>query len=186
MANIKKTKSVLTIAGFDPSGGAGIQADLRVFNDFKLKGLSAVTALTVQTGSEVMDVRHVSTRFLRDQIAALAEEYPIEAVKIGMMARNATVKFMERLLRAGRFKNVVLDPVFYSSSKFPLLDREGIEGVRRLMGYVNVVTPNLEEASIICKRISASATSSKVALNASTNWCGSLRMKPTVSDISTV
>lgn len=152
MATKKKTKSVLTIAGFDPSGGAGIQADLRVFNDFKLRGLSAVTALTIQTGSEVMDVRHVSTHFLRDQIAALTDEYPIDAVKIGMMARNATVRFMERLLRAGTFKNVVLDPVFYSSSKFPLLDREGIEGVRRLMGYVNVVTPNLEEASIICKR----------------------------------
>ena len=56
------------------------------------------------------------------------------------------------MLAAGEFKNVVLDPVFYSSSKFPLLDDEGIEGIRRLMPYVSVVTPNLEEASIICAR----------------------------------
>ena len=59
-------KTVLTIAGFDPSGGAGLQADLRVFNDFKLRGLSAVTALTVQTGREVMDVRHVSTLLFKE------------------------------------------------------------------------------------------------------------------------
>jgi hydroxymethylpyrimidine/phosphomethylpyrimidine kinase len=152
MAAKKKTKTVLTIAGFDPSGGAGIQADLRVFNDFKLRGLSAVTALTVQTGSEVKKVLHVSTLFLKDQIETLADEYEIDAVKIGMMAKNSTVKFMERLLRASSFQNVVLDPVFYSSSQFPLLDRDGIEGVRRLMRYVTVVTPNLEEASIICSR----------------------------------
>ena len=69
-----------------------------------------------------------------------------------MMARSATVRFIERLLRDGGFKNVVFDPVFYSSSKFPLLDGEGIEGVRRLIGLVDVVTPNLEEASIICSR----------------------------------
>ena len=92
MAKATRRKTVLTIAGFDPSGGAGIQADLRVFNDFKLRGLSAVTALTVQTGSEVMDVRHVSTLFLKKQIATLSEEYEIDAVKIGMMAKNSTVK----------------------------------------------------------------------------------------------
>ena len=74
MAVKKKANTVLTIAGFDPSGGAGIQADLRVFNDFKLRGLSAVTALTVQTGCEVIDIRHVSTLFLKDQISALAGE----------------------------------------------------------------------------------------------------------------
>ncbi len=152
MAKNKLKKTVLTIAGFDPSGGAGIQADLRVFNDFNLRGLSAVTALTVQTGRQVKEVRHVSTLFLNDQISALTDEYEVDAVKIGMMARSATVKFMERLLRKGTFKNVVLDPVFYSSSKFPLLDAEGIEGVRRLIQYVDVVTPNLEEASILSTR----------------------------------
>ncbi len=152
MTRTNKTKTVLTIAGFDPSGGAGIQADLRVFNDFKLRGLSAVTALTIQTGREVKDVRHVSTLFLRDQISALAGEYRIDAVKIGMMARSSTVRLVGRLLSGGEFKNVVLDPVFYSSSNFPLLDNEGIEGMRKLMPFVTVVTPNLEEASIISAR----------------------------------
>lgn len=152
MAKRTKRKRVLTIAGFDPSGGAGIQADLRVFNDFKLHGLSAVTALTVQTGREVMDVRHVSTLFLTKQISALTDEYDIDAVKIGMMAKNATVKLIGRLLASGIFKNVVLDPVFYSSTKFPLLDNEGIDGIRKLMPYVSVVTPNLEEASLLCSR----------------------------------
>ena len=152
MATAKKRKTVLTIAGFDPSGGAGIQADLSVFNDFKLRGLSVATALTIQTGREVKELRHVSTGFLKDQIAALTGEYKIDAVKIGMMARSSTVRFMERLLRTGGFKNVVLDPVFFSSSNFPLLDAEGIEEVRKLIQYAKVVTPNLEEASIICKR----------------------------------
>jgi hydroxymethylpyrimidine/phosphomethylpyrimidine kinase len=147
-----KRKTVMTIAGFDPSGGAGIQADLRVFNDFKLRGLSAVTALTVQTGSEVMDVRHVSTLFLKKQISALTDEYTIDAVKIGMMAKNSTVKLVGRLLATGEFQNVVLDPVFYSSSKFPLLDDEGMDGIRKLMPFVSVVTPNLEEASLISAR----------------------------------
>ena len=82
----------------------------------------------------------------------MTEEYRIDAVKIGMMAKNATVKVVGRILAAGEFKNVVLDPVFYSSSKFPLLDDEGIEGISRLMPFVSVVTPNLEEASIISAR----------------------------------
>lgn len=152
MAGTSKTKTALTIAGFDPSGGAGIQADLRVFNDFKVRGLSAVTALTIQTGREVKEVRHVSTLFLKDQISALVNEYSVDAVKLGMMARSSTVKLVGRLLSSGDFKNVVLDPVFYSSSKFPLLDSEGIEGIRKLMPFVEVTTPNLEEASIISAR----------------------------------
>ncbi len=163
MAKATRRKTVLTIAGFDPSGGAGIQADLRVFNDFKLRGLSAVTALTIQTGCEVMDVRHVSTLFLKDQVSALTGEYQIDAVKIGMMAKNATVKAVGRILAEGDFKNVVLDPVFYSSSNFPLLDSEGIEGIRRLMPFVSVVTPNLEEASIISARPVRTVTDMKEA-----------------------
>jgi hydroxymethylpyrimidine/phosphomethylpyrimidine kinase len=111
-----------------------------------------VTALTIQTGREVKEVRHVSTAFLQDQISVLINEYKVDAVKIGMMARNSTVSLVRRLLASGELTNVVLDPVFYSSSKFPLLDSKGIEGIRKLMPFVEVVTPNLEEASLLSTR----------------------------------
>jgi len=145
-------KTVLTIAGSDPSGGAGLQADLKVFSDFGVSGLSAVTALTVQDGRDVTAVRPVPSGFLVDQVRVLLGRYTVDAVKIGMLATAASVKALGGLIKKEGFKKVVLDPVFCSTTGFALLSAEGIEDMKRLLPLVTVVTPNLEEASLLCKR----------------------------------
>ncbi len=142
-------KTALTIAGSDPSGGAGIQADLLTFNAFGLKGLSAVTAITVQTGASVKAVEPVSPRLLKEQIEALFEEYSADAVKIGMLARAGLVDVVRRIVKKRGLKNVVLDTVLSSTSGYRLLDEDGIDALKRLIPLVTVVTPNIEEAAIL-------------------------------------
>lgn len=142
-------KTVLTIAGADPSGGAGIQADLKAFSWFGVRGLSAITALTAQNNTRVESVLPVSPEFLRKQVLVLLEEFRIDAVKIGMIGSLENLNSIKKLLRENRFKSVVLDTVLRSTGGFPLIDKKGVRALRSLLPLVRVVTPNLDEASII-------------------------------------
>lgn len=139
--------SVLTIAGSDPSGGAGIQADLRLFTALDLVGLSAITALTVQNSQGVQAVHPVSAEILGSQIESLLSDIAVAAVKIGMLGGAAQVAVVAELLRRFRPPHVVLDPVLLSTSGAPLLDAEGWQALRtELLPLCDVVTPNLREA----------------------------------------
>ncbi|MEE9613748.1 MAG: bifunctional hydroxymethylpyrimidine kinase/phosphomethylpyrimidine kinase [Thermodesulfobacteriota bacterium] len=152
-------KTALTIAGSDPSGGAGIQRDLRTFRDFKVRGLSAVTALTAQNGKSVKAVEPVAPRILARQVDVLLEEFDVDAVKLGMLANPEVVAAVTRLIKRHGLKNVVLDPVFRASPGRgqsgrvgrPLLTplRPGITALKKLLPLVRVVTPNLDEAAVL-------------------------------------
>ncbi len=144
--------AVLTIAGYDPSSGAGATADLQVFADYGVAGVSAVTALTVQARSGVRRVEPVNAGLLLETLELLAQEVAIAGVKIGMLATadlaRAVTKF---LLRAGIPRDrVVLDPVIRSSSGAELLDAEGVHVLREeLLPRIGWVTPNVEEAAVL-------------------------------------
>jgi hydroxymethylpyrimidine/phosphomethylpyrimidine kinase len=144
--------AVLTIAGYDPSSGAGVTADLEVFRNHGVWGLSAVTALTVQARTGVRRIEPVSEGLLLETIDLMAKEVEITGVKIGMLATaklaRAVTKF---LLGAGIPPNrVVLDPVIRSSSGAELLEPEGVRVIREeMLPRIGWVTPNADEAGAL-------------------------------------
>ncbi len=142
-------KTALTIAGSDPSGGAGIQADLRTFSAFHLKGLSVVTALTAQDQKCVREVLPIPAIFIRRQIEALMHTSEIHAVKVGMLAKKDTIIELISIFKELDLKNIVLDPILMSSSGFPLLEKGGIPKLKELFSQVLIVTPNIDEASAL-------------------------------------
>lgn len=143
---------VWTIAGFDPSSGAGITADLKTISSLQCYGVACITALTVQNTLGVQRVRAVSTQTVRQTLQALLEDLLPNAIKIGMLATASTARavadFLE-LLPQPRCP-VVLDPILCSSSGAELLSAAGIRVLlQRLIPLVTVVTPNRGEAAIL-------------------------------------
>ena len=142
----------LTIAGFDPSCGAGVAADLKVFAAHGVYGVAAITALTVQSTQEVRVVEPVRPSLFRETLACLAADIPLSGVKLGMLATAGLLAETEHFLRARPElrERVVLDPVLRSSSGAALLDVEGTALLReRLLGVVGWVTPNLDELALL-------------------------------------
>lgn len=142
-------KTVLTIAGFDPSGGAGLQSDLKTFGDFGCRGLSVATALTAQNSTRVSSTLGVPPAFLKKQVLTLLEEFRIDAVKIGMTGSAANIRTIEGLIREKPIPNIVLDTILVSTSGYPLLDKKGVPALKRLLPLVAIVTPNIPEASVL-------------------------------------
>lgn len=140
---------VLSIAGSDPSGGAGLQADLKTFAAFGVYGMAAVSALTAQNTRGVRAVEPVSPAWLRAQLDALADDLPIHAVKIGMLGAAPLVEEVARFLERVPHAPVVLDPVLRSTSGRPLLDEAGRSALHALLPRVTLVTPNLPEAEAL-------------------------------------
>jgi hydroxymethylpyrimidine/phosphomethylpyrimidine kinase len=143
-------KKVLTIAGFDPSGGAGIQADLKVFRAFGEYGLSVAAALTAQNSKGVSAVMGVDAAFVRRQLIAVLSDLIPDATKIGMLYSGANVRTVSSLVRKYALRNVVLDPVMRSSSGRSLAGEDTIEVMRKkLLPLCTVATPNIDEASLL-------------------------------------
>ncbi len=147
-------QTVLTIAGFDPSSGAGVTADLMVFAAHGLFGTSCITGLTVQSTMGVRATTPVSADIVHDTLDCLQSDLPLAGIKIGMLATAANVamvaEFLEMLRADDRRVPVVLDPVVRSSSGRELLDPEGVAMLRRrLLPLVDWATPNLEELGIL-------------------------------------
>lgn len=143
---------LLTIAGFDPSSGAGITADLKIFAAHKLYGVAAITALTVQSTQGVRRVDPVSPDHLRQTLECLAEDLPIAGVKIGMLATSPLVEVVADFLEKSGISaaRVVLDPIVQSSSGRSLLSQDGVERLReRLLPRVGWATPNVEELAAL-------------------------------------
>ncbi len=144
------TVVALTIAGSDPSGGAGVQADLRTFAALGVVGVSAITALTVQNSFGVSSVHPVAADVLAAQLDAVFGDTQIQAVKIGMLGGADQVRAVAAALRKYAPPNVVLDPVLASTGGFPLLDAEGRAALLTdLMPLCDLITPNLGEASLL-------------------------------------
>ena len=141
------TTVALTIAGSDPSGGAGIQADLRTFAALGVVGVSVITALTVQNSLGVQSVHPVPADVLAAQLDSLLSDTKVQAVKIGMLGGADQVRAVAAALRKYAPPNVVLDPVLASTGGVPLLDEEGRAALlTELMPLCDLVTPNILEA----------------------------------------
>ena len=143
----------LTIAGSDPSGGAGIQADLKTFAAHGVYGVSAITAVTVQSTQGVEAVAPLSADLVTAQIEAVAGDVTLSATKIGMLATAAIVEAVAAAIEDLDLPLVVVDPVLVSSSGARLLDDDGVQALCvELLSRARVVTPNIPEAEALSGR----------------------------------
>ncbi|WP_304426854.1 bifunctional hydroxymethylpyrimidine kinase/phosphomethylpyrimidine kinase [uncultured Adlercreutzia sp.] len=143
-------KAVLTIAGSDSSGGAGIQADLKTIAAHRLYGESVITALTAQNTLGVRGVENVSPEFVGEQIDAVFEDIRPDAVKIGMVSSPEIVRAIADGLRRHKAENVVVDPVMVATSGSALIADAAVDAlVERLFPLACVVTPNIPEAEVL-------------------------------------
>ena len=141
-------RSVLSIAGSDPSGGAGIQADLKTFAALGVYGMAAVTALTAQNTVAVTGVHGVPPDFIAAQIDAVFADIVPDAVKTGMLGSAGAVRIVAEKARQHSFRNLVVDPVMVAKSGDRLLREDAVKVLREeLLPLAAVVTPNLPEAS---------------------------------------
>jgi hydroxymethylpyrimidine/phosphomethylpyrimidine kinase len=143
---------VLSIAGSDSGGGAGIQADLKAFAAAGVHGMTAITAITAQNTVGVTAVHHIPAEIIEAQVTAVADDIGIDAVKIGMLGRTETIQAVARALaRLNPGVPVVLDPVMVSESGATLLEEEARAAmIELLFPRATVVTPNLPEARALC------------------------------------
>jgi len=160
-----KPPVVLTIAGFDPSSGAGVTADIKTIAAHACYGVACITAMTVQSTSGVRRVEPVEASLLTDTLEELAGDVDIAAVHIGMLGSGKIVRALADFLAAGsngqaggrsadepgkRLRNIVLDPILKSSSGADLLDAAGTKlMIDRLIPLADVITPNVDEAAVI-------------------------------------
>jgi hydroxymethylpyrimidine/phosphomethylpyrimidine kinase len=141
---------VLSIAGYDPSSGAGITADIKTIAAHGCYGVTCITALTVQSTQGVRSVVPVSGKVIAATLNELAGDFEIAAVKIGMLASAGAAKAVAAFLKRHRFNMVVLDPVLVSSSGARLLSRDGVRVLKeKLLTLTQFITPNIDEAAAL-------------------------------------
>jgi len=141
---------VLTVAGFDPSSGAGVTADLKTIAAHDCYGVACITALTVQSTMGVRRVEPMAEDLIRETLEELASDFKIAAVHIGMLGTGGTVQVVSDFLATHELANVVVDPVLRSSSGAELLDGVGLRLlVEKLLPLAALITPNLDEASAL-------------------------------------
>ncbi|GJL77717.1 MAG: bifunctional hydroxymethylpyrimidine kinase/phosphomethylpyrimidine kinase [Nitrospinaceae bacterium] len=142
--------TALTIAGSDPSGGAGIQADLKTFAAFKTFGQSVISSLTIQNTLGVQGTFDIPADTVAQQLKALLDDKKPLAVKTGMLGNEAVVECVARQIKRARIKKLVVDPVIRSSSGKTLLSKRGVQALKdNLLPLALVVTPNIKEAEIL-------------------------------------
>ena len=147
---MKHYTTVLTIAGSDSGGGAGIQADIKTISALGCYATTAITAITVQNTVGVEAVHPVPVDFVKGQIEAVLSDIGADAVKIGMLQSAEIVRAVAEMLRKYKVGNVVLDPVMVSTSGHRLIEEDAIDTLRReLIPLSRVITPNIPEAEIL-------------------------------------
>ena len=152
MTSTPTPKIALSIAGSDPSGGAGIQADLKTFTALGVYGAAALAGLTVQNTQGVRAARPIDPAFVRDQILAVLDDLPVAATKLGMLANAEVATAVADVLEERRDDAglIILDPVMIATSGDALLTDDAVEVVRRrLVPLADVVTPNVPEAAVL-------------------------------------
>jgi hydroxymethylpyrimidine/phosphomethylpyrimidine kinase len=146
-------RTALTIAGSDPSGGAGLQADLKTFSELRVYGMAVVTAITVQNTLGVSDVGEVSTRLVEEQLASLLSDIPPDATKTGMLLTAGVVRAVAEKAKQFQVRNLVVDPVMISSSGTRLMQPDAVTAFQRdLLPLAFLVTPNIDEASELTQK----------------------------------
>ncbi|MBU1417079.1 MAG: bifunctional hydroxymethylpyrimidine kinase/phosphomethylpyrimidine kinase [Proteobacteria bacterium] len=139
------TQTVLSIAGSDPSGGAGIQADLKTMTSIGVYGAAAVTCLTVQNSHGVQEIHPLPPALIHDQVKAVLDDYYVTHIKIGMTGTMGIIRTLGKLL--GSFSGeVIYDPVLASTTGESLLQKEGLPALKKyLLNQITIVTPNIGE-----------------------------------------
>lgn len=146
VASLPKGATALTIAGSDPSGGAGLQADLKTFQQFQVYGMSVVTLLTVQNTQSVEQVLTLEPKFVRQQLQAVLSDIPPRAIKLGALGNAEIVQAVAEELKSVKVP-IVIDPVMVSKHGHALLDDQAIESYRKLLlPKAYLLTPNRLEA----------------------------------------
>lgn len=148
---MKEYKRALTIAGSDPSGGAGLQADLKTFSALGVFGTTAIVAVVDENTQGVFGVHPVPDSFVAGQIRSVLSDIGTDAIKIGMLHSSGLIRTVLSTLREyPDIKDIVLDPVMVATSGDPLLEPDAVGTLRdELMPYCRVITPNLPEASLL-------------------------------------
>ena len=140
-------KQVLTIAGSDSGGGAGIQADLKAMSANGVFAMSVITAITAQNTEEVTDVFELPSSIIASQLDAVFDDFDVAAVKTGMLSSTAIVEIVVKMLTLQKIATLVVDPVMVSKSGHPLLRPDAVDAVKtQLLPLAFVVTPNIHEA----------------------------------------
>ena len=143
-------RTALSIAGTDPSGGAGIQADLKTMTMNGVYAMSAITALVAQNTTGVKKIVEMTPAFLAQQIDVVFEDIRPDAVKIGMVASCSLIEIIAERLRCHQAKNIVVDPVMVATSGDRLISEEAVDTLKsRLLPLATIVTPNIPEAEIL-------------------------------------
>ncbi|HEY0427930.1 MAG TPA: bifunctional hydroxymethylpyrimidine kinase/phosphomethylpyrimidine kinase [Pyrinomonadaceae bacterium] len=146
------TKVVLTIAGLDPSGGAGIIADIKIFSVFGCFATSAITSITFQNTTGVFGAVAQTAEIVRGQIEPILQDFEIDALKTGMLPTREIIEEVARLVEENNLKNFVVDPVVRSTSGFDLIDDAALRAlIEKLFPLSDLVTPNIPEAERIAR-----------------------------------
>ena len=146
----KQRPVILSIAGFDPSSGAGITADVKTIAAHRCYGVTCITALTVQSARGVKSVEPVEGRVITETLEELANDLDIAAVKIGMLGSAEAARSVAAFLRRHQLRHVVLDPILKSSSGANLLEKDALPVLKdRLLALASVITPNIAEAEML-------------------------------------
>ena len=152
------TTVALTVAGSDPSGGAGIQADLKTFSALGVYGTAVLTALTAQNTRGVTGVHPVPAEFVGAQLRTLLDDVPVQATKLGMLGTAPVVRAVAAVLAARRPGPVICDPVMVATSGDRLVDEDAVDAVRTdLLPLADVITPNVPEAAALLDTIPATS-----------------------------
>jgi hydroxymethylpyrimidine/phosphomethylpyrimidine kinase len=147
---MKKYRQVLTIAGSDSGGGAGIQADLKTFSAFGCYGMSAITAITAQNTCGVTAIHQIPDAIVAAQIRAVVDDIGVDAVKIGMLSSPSIIKVVAEQLQSCGNNNIVIDPVMVATSGDTLLQDDAISALKEiLIPCAKVITPNIPEAEVL-------------------------------------
>ena len=154
----------LTIAGLDPSGGAGIIADIKTFSAFGCFAATAVSSVTFQNTTGVFGAVHQTAESIRRQVEPVLEDYEVAAIKTGMLPTREIIEEVARLIKENGLKNVVVDPVVRSTSGFDLIDDAALAAlIEKLFPLANLITPNIPEAERIARMAIGSEDDIKTA-----------------------
>ena len=172
-------KKVLTIAGSDCSGGAGIQADLKTMTAHKVYGMSVITALTAQNTMGVYDILEATPEFVAKQLDSIFTDIRPDAIKIGMVSNSEIIKVIVDKLVEYNAHNIVVDPVMVATSGSRLLNDNATDVlIHQLLPLATIITPNLLEAEVLCRfKITSKADMVKAAKTISGQLNGAVLVK---------
>lgn len=146
----KKPPAVLTIAGSDSGGGAGLQADLKVFQALGCFGTTAISCITAQNPDEVRGVEPISAEMVAEQVRTVCAGFPVQAAKTGMLFSAEIIEAVAAVVSECGIKNLVVDPIMVSTSKSRLLKEDAVAALQQLLiPKAKVITPNLPEAEVL-------------------------------------